>query len=87
MGFFGLFGGRRSGKTVAEKRVGNAAAIVNLANRIHGLQKKVVKIERDAPYIRNNKERERLEVQKIRLEREIERLEKRHHALYQSNKG
>ena len=87
MGFFGLFGGRRSGKTVAEKRVVNTSAIVHLANKIHNLQKQVVRIEQQAPYVRNNRERERLDMKKMRIEREIERLEQQHHALSRSNRG
>ena len=87
MGFFGLFGGRRLGKTVAEKRVENASSVVSVANRIRKLQARVVWLESNAPYEKNNRKRKQMEIDKLRIEREIERLERKHHALAARSRG
>ena len=81
------FGGKRSGRTVAEQRVDNTKAIAAIANKIHQLQTKVVQIERNAPYERNNNKRKHLDIEKLRIERQIEQLERQHHSLSNRNKG
>ncbi|MAG15489.1 hypothetical protein CMO88_00335 [Candidatus Woesearchaeota archaeon] len=87
MGFLGLFGGRRSGKTVAEKRVDNSSKITKLATEIHRLQSRVVWIERNAPYEKNNRRRKQMDLDKLKLEQRIQSLERQHHALSSRNKG
>lgn len=73
--------GRRAGKTVAEKRTANASQIVLVANQISRLQSRVVWIEHNAPYERNDRKRKMLDIEKLQLEEKIKGLERQHHAL------
>lgn len=75
------FGGKRTGKTVAEREVANTSQIVRLASEIRRLQAKVVWLERNAPYEKNDRKRRQMDIHKIRLEQKIQSLERKHHAL------
>ena len=78
------FGGKRLGKTVAERRVDSTSKIVKVANEIHRLQARVVWIERNAPYERNDRRRKQMDIDKLKIEQRIQALEQQHHALSRS---
>ena len=81
------FGGRRAGKTVAEQRAGNLSAEVKIANEISRLHNRVLWLERNAPYEKNDRRRKNMDIEKLRNEEKIKSLDKKREGLANRNKG
>lgn len=79
--------GRRAGKTVAENRTQKDKQIVQVASRISQLQSRIVWIEHNAPYEKNDRKRKKLEIEKLQIEEKIKALERQHHSLAAGIKG
>src|SRR3989338_3298233 len=74
-------------KTVAETRKAKAAQASRIAAQISRLHDTIVRLEKQAPYMKNNQRRRKMELQKLALERRAEALETQYHRLGNEMKG
>ena len=83
-----IFRGKSRGRmTVAEERRNDSGKIKEIAGKIEELHNRVVKLERGIPYERNDKKRRNMDIEKLRIEKQITELERKHHALAGRIKG
>ena len=83
-----IFRGKSGGRTtVAEQRRNDSGKIKEIAGRIEEMHGKVVKLEREIPYERNDKKRRNMDIEKLRVEKQITELERKHHDLSGRIKG
>ena len=83
-----IFRGKSGGRmTVAEQRRNSSGKIKEIASRIEEMHGKIVKLEREIPYERNDKKRRNMDIEKLRVEKQITELERKHHDLSGRIKG